>query len=535
MSISPALASSNLPPVPLAAGESRRTWPAFAALAVFWLLVLNQQRLEWVVNPVYSYGWTVPVLTGWLLWLRWTDRPAAGPVLGAGWFIGGMVLVFAAYFPVRVVQEANPDWVKINWMMAGLWLSAVLLAIGRSGGLPWARHLLAPLLFSFTALPWPVWMEESLSQTLMGLNAAVSAEAITLLGTPAMAMGNLIQVGDQWVNVEEACSGIRSLQTAFMMSLFLGEFYRMSGVRRGVLLASSFAVAFVVNLVRTVVLTNFAKTGDLDRWHDTVGTVAMVICLAGLWLLAELMQRRVSRAPELPVIKRAPLIGPFSFAGMLVACLWLGAAEVATRGWYFAHERRLAAPLTWDLQWPRESPDFVEGEFAERMMALLKFNHGATAGWKSPEGDRWQMYYLEWLPGRVSRFLSSAHYPTVCLPASGITLVSEMGVWTCLVDGVEIPFTTYLFDEGGQDVYVFHAVIEDRPAEGATVLGYRQVSSSERLDSVVRGERNLGQKVVGIAVRGPLSPSAARDAVVDMLGSVLAITPAELETRTASR
>ena len=32
----------------------------------FWLMILNQQRLEWTVNPVYSYGWAVPVLAAYL-------------------------------------------------------------------------------------------------------------------------------------------------------------------------------------------------------------------------------------------------------------------------------------------------------------------------------------------------------------------------------------------------------------------------------------------------------------------------------------
>jgi hypothetical protein len=143
------------------------------------------------------------------------------------------------------------------------------------------------------------------------------------------------------------------------------------------------------------------------------------------------------------------------------------------------------------------------------------------------------MYYLQWLPGRVSKFLSSSHYPTVCLPATGMRLVSETGVWNCRVGDVDVPFTTYLFDEGGRDVYVFHAIVEDRPAKGGMRLSYRQVSSHERIDSVRRGERNLGQHVVGIAVRGPLAPSEAREVVSSTLESVMNIAPASGRYKTA--
>lgn len=515
--------------------ESRnpRPWlrwvPTFLAVGLFWLMLLNQQRLEWSVNPVYSYGWIVPVLAGYLFWARWADRPAAGSGLGSRWFVAGVALVLAAYLPLRAIQEANPDWVKVNWLLVLLWIALVLLTLSRLGGMRYAGYFVFPLLFCGTALPWPVWMEEALSQNLMRWNAAVSAEVLTLLGTPAMAQGNLIQIGDHWVNVEEACSGIRSLQTAFMTALFLGEFYRMSFGRRGILLLASIAAAFLVNLVRTVVLSGMAKAGEIEKWHDTVGVVAMVICLASLWLLAEGIKgaRRKSVVATRAVSTDAPRIrpAPFGWRGAAFVCLWLFAVEGLVWGWYHVHERRLPAPPVWSLHWPRQAPAFHEGEFADRMTALLKFNEGTTASWETPDGYFLQMYYLRWEPGRVSKFLSSAHYPTVCLPASGLTLVSEMGVWHCPVNGVDVPFTTYMFDEGGRDVYVFHAVVEDRPASGGPQLSYRQVSSGERIDSVLRGERNLGQRVVGIAVRGPLLPSDARAAVAGTLSSVIAIHP----------
>lgn len=510
-------------PVALPASASHRSswarWaPTVALIGFFWLLVLNQQRLEWTVNPVYSYGWAVPALAICLFVLRWAVRPEPGAVLPARWFAAGVALVLAAYIPARIVQEANPDWVKVNWLIAGLWVGLNLLVLARLGGAPYARHFVFPLLFCFTALPWPVWLEESLSQGLMRMNASTSAEVLTLLGTPALAQGNLVQVADRWVNVEEACSGIRSLQTAFMVALFLGEFHLLGWAKRLLLLAASLGAAFIVNLVRTIVLTHLAEAGLLEEWHDPVGVIAMVLCLALLWGLAEVIRPR-DRPASATVAPRtlAPALG---WAGALAGCVALVGAEGLTRGWYAMHENALPPPLRWELHLPREAQDFHEGAFAERMTALLKFDAGSTASWRTDVGDQWQMYYLEWQPGRVSRFLSSAHYPTVCLPATGMKLVAETGVWRCPIGPTEVPFTTWLFDEGGRDVYVFHAVIEDRP-EGGTPLGYRQVSTSERLASVARGERNLGQRVVGIALRGPSSPSAARAAVHEALGPLL--------------
>src|SRR5687768_10317015 len=95
-------------------------WTSFGLLAVFWLLVFNQQRLEWSVNPTYAYGWAVPLLAGYLFYERWRSRPLkAAPISSRIWLIVPALLLLA-YLPVRVIQEANPDWVKINWIMAGL-------------------------------------------------------------------------------------------------------------------------------------------------------------------------------------------------------------------------------------------------------------------------------------------------------------------------------------------------------------------------------------------------------------------------------
>jgi hypothetical protein len=48
--------------------------PTAVLVALFWLLIFNQQRLEWTVNAVYSYGWAVPFLALFLFWERPSRR-----------------------------------------------------------------------------------------------------------------------------------------------------------------------------------------------------------------------------------------------------------------------------------------------------------------------------------------------------------------------------------------------------------------------------------------------------------------------------
>jgi hypothetical protein len=175
--------------------------------------------------------------------------------------------------------------------------------------------------------------------------------------------------------------------------------------------------------------------------------------------------------------------------------------------------------------WPEQAPNYKRGELPERTQAILKYNLGETASWRSPEGFGWTMYYIRWNPGRVSKFLSGAHYPTVCLPASGLKLVAETGRYDCPVGNMEIPFNTFLFEGGSQTVYVFHAIIEDRPALDGEKITYKQVNTEERIESVRRGHRNLGQRVLGISMTGPSSLEEAEVSLRTVLANTIKITP----------
>ena len=506
-----------------------------AFIAFYWLLLFNRLHTEWTVNTLYSYGWFVPVLAGYLFYERWRDRPPnAASRPHPLWLVVPVALVLS-YAPIRIINEANPDWVKINFYLTSsvvLFSLAALFSIGRFRSI-W--HFAFPILFVFTAMPWPVWMEENIVQTLTRWNTATSAMSLTLCGTPAMASGNLINVGGTWVNVAEACSGIRSLQTAFMMSLFLGEFYRLRVLLRVLLMASSFIVVFALNIGRTMTLTYIAGTAgnhEMEKWHDPLGTAVMVVGLAALWLLSygceKLQNHFFRRAPSTrtAAAQGSPALpAPFPTAFVIFGFIWLIGSEVVTESWYRYHEAKLPPPAEWNVLWPEKAPAYKLGELPERTRAILKYNIGETASWQSPDGFSWNMYYIRWFPGRVSKFLSGAHYPTVCLPATGLKLVAETGRFDCPVGNMEIPFNTYLFEAGQQQVYVFHAIIEDRPAPDGEKISYRQVNSEERIESVLRGHRNLGQRVLGISMIGPTSLAEAEASVRNVLAETLKITP----------
>ncbi|PYL59055.1 MAG: exosortase, partial [Verrucomicrobia bacterium] len=231
-----------------------------------WLLLCWYLSGEWSVNEQYNYGWFVPFFALYLCWLRWEDRPEPSPpckTLLAWIFIGVPALLLL--LPVRLFEIGTPEWRPLDWIHAASVAALTLLYIWSAGGRPWLRHFTFPIAFFFVSVPWVTPIEVPIIQGLMRVVAAVSAETVTLFGIPAQLEGNLIRVSSGLIGVNEACSGVRSLQTALMIGLLFGELKRFSVLRRIVLVVGAIAIAITANFLRAVFLVWIAATKNISE------------------------------------------------------------------------------------------------------------------------------------------------------------------------------------------------------------------------------------------------------------------------------
>ena len=255
-------------------------WLALAGLGGFWLIGVRMLSPQWSVYDQYNYGWAVPFLCAYLLWQRWPNRPETGTVHLLP-TITILAICALLLLPTRVIVEANPIWRAGSWAMA---LELVILTLGMvylAGGKSWLRHFGFPVVFFLIAVPWPSLWEGAVVQNLMRVNTAIVVEALTALGVPALAHGNVIEISTGLVGIDEACSGIRSLQATLMIALFFGELYRLRVARRAWLVVAGVALALVSNLARTFVLVwvcTKSGIGALDKWHDPTGIAILLVC-----------------------------------------------------------------------------------------------------------------------------------------------------------------------------------------------------------------------------------------------------------------
>ena len=120
---------------------------------------------------------------------------------------------------------------------------------------------------------------------LMRTVAAVATEALSLCGIPAQLEGSLIRVSTGLVGVNEACSGVRSLQTSLMIGLLFGELKRLSVPKRFALILGALAIAIVANFARAFFLVWIAATQSISA-VDRNGTISpdtplLRLCFAG--------------------------------------------------------------------------------------------------------------------------------------------------------------------------------------------------------------------------------------------------------------
>jgi exosortase/archaeosortase family protein len=524
------------------------------------------------------------------------------------------------YFPTRLIQEANPEWRLVSWALAlevvGITL-LLLMAVSAGGNegnneahreprqiqtidprpqtadqsltstyhsatsvssfsnppsnfqlFPGVRSkakglaaFVFPICFILVAVPWPTVIEGPLIRALAGANASVTVETLGLFGVPALRHGNIIEVNTGPVGIDEACSGIRSFQAALMIALFLGQLFRLTLSRRVVCVLAGFALSFVFNVGRTVLLTYVASVkgiAAIRTWHDPAGVAILVGCFLGLWGVAEWLRRGKGLQKEtketketreavpnpqsfgpssLPSVKtpvsgfRFPVSalrfqlfrGPSSRAFGLSLLLWVLCAELAVEGWYRWHEAKLPPPVTWSVSLPQSAPDFQNLPLADRTRQILRFDDAVNAAWTGAEGSRWQAIFLRWNPGRTAVHLARNHTPEVCLSSAGRKVMSQSEIrWfdvpvdSRLESGtkqltnhpaLKLPFRVYQVTDPTGPLHVFYCLWDDRAtAQGVETMN---LTYANRLAPVLAGRRQSGQRSLEVALWGYAQPAEA--------------------------
>jgi len=270
---------------------SNRQKVTIAAVATAWFLcyagVLVGIVGAWSRNYLYSYGFAVPVITGYMLWARKRELREApwGPdyKLGVAVTGSGTAMLLVGHF--GTVESVESVSIVVTA------LGSVLLLFGRSV----FRIAWFPILYLILGIP--VWdrLIADLQIPSQRLSAAIAVVLLRLVGIPAIQDQTFIVLPNLTLEVLRECSGVNQLISVAAMSLAASYLWLESSARRIMLVATSIAVGYLSNGLRIAVVGILGHNGwtnvRVGALHLAEGLAVSVIGYAVIFGCLSLLSR----------------------------------------------------------------------------------------------------------------------------------------------------------------------------------------------------------------------------------------------------
>lgn len=238
-----------------------------AALVWTYWLVLPGLVAQWWNEEEYSHGFLIPFVSGYLIWAK-RDVLRLTAVRPTSWGLGVMALALAIYVTGIVGADLFLQRVSMVVMIAG----GILYVVG----LPALREVLFPLGFLLLAIPLPGIIFNSIAFPLQLFAAQIASSIMETCGVLVFREGNVMHLASVSLDVEEACSGIRSLVSLTALGMVYAYITYASWIPRLLLLLAIVPIAIAANVFRVAV------TGLLAHYFS-VDTALGVFHTAGGW------------------------------------------------------------------------------------------------------------------------------------------------------------------------------------------------------------------------------------------------------------
>jgi len=389
---------------------------------------------HWRQNPDLSHGLFMPILFLLLLnesrrhgALRFLPAHPAKTALAATVLAGAFLLTAMAG-----LYSASVGWT--HTLVAFSLTAATVMAFGAGLLFLSDRSVrLLPLNWS-SLVAIGLWMlcapipPGTYSQLTASLQLAVSENvmaALNLLGVVASRHGNIIELANTSVGVEEACSGVRSL----ISCIFAGFFFSATLVRRpwarALIILLAAPLALLMNFIRSLTLTLLANRGvDISgTWHDVTGFAVLgitAVILGGLALFLDQGDQTPAAAKPAYPTARSSLLPQLLMVGLV------GVASLSVFFYVNSRPNHEPPPPPPDLL--KTLPASAEGWQVDTSNDLFKFsgilqteNLAQRTYRRFVDGQMIQftVYIAFWNPGQSSVSQVAMHTPDACWPGSG--------------------------------------------------------------------------------------------------------------------
>jgi EpsI family protein len=310
-----------------------------AALLVAMFLLLYYAPLRslaeyWTLNDMYSYGFLVPLISGYVIWLR-RDLLRVTPVIPA-LHAGAIVLGTAVCMLVlgHVSSTNLLVWMSLPIAIAGLCLLVL--------GVRMTRAVAFPLAYLFAMIPFWDFLTVRLQAPFQLYSAIVGVETLRFFGLPVIREGVLIHLPRVTLEVADVCSGVNQLVAILCIGIPVTHMHVRRWPKRLLIVMLAVVIALLSNGVRVAVISLFAlqtASGPGDDVHGPYSVLRMTLIsgvgfLVLFWLIARFSDpASPGGGPGTTAAERRPAAGTRSLAGLSVAVAILG-GTIAFERWH---------------------------------------------------------------------------------------------------------------------------------------------------------------------------------------------------------
>ncbi|NDV62339.1 exosortase/archaeosortase family protein [Puniceicoccales bacterium CK1056] len=499
---------------------------AVLALTIVWVILITQVRHHWGGESYYNFGMFVPFLSIWLV-LRNLDslpRSVTGS-LRPNLIIAGLSLLLI--LPFHAVSEVNPFWRLPLWIQAsGLVLftgSVVHSLYGWKG----VKAAVFPVFFLSTMIPWPYRMELLIVQNLTQVVVELAVNGLHFLGYPVEVAGRSLVLGDLSIGVNEACSGIRSLQALFMVTLFLGSLFGQSVPRRALAVLLLPFVVIIVNTGRAIFLSiQVIVNGQeaYDSWHDPAGYIAFGISMVLIYACIELLNVGSDESRQSQGVDFQNLVSVWKASSFRKSVVWFMVFPVIlfvlVEGWFLYHEATAPPESGWSFNLPEEEEGIIRYETIHpQIESALGYGYGSRFLMRFSRTSGGEFYYYGYGPeDKLASVSSYGHSPAICMEAIGATMLKQFPNIVFQKEGLAIPVTHYLFElhSNNKQLHVFWIVWERRNMD-INPEDLKELNYKTQWIQLLKGRRDFSRQVLLASLVGVQDSDEARQTILRLL------------------
>lgn len=242
---------------------------------------LHAKYLE--VDSYYSHGYLIPLVSAFVVWLKGTKLKSmtVAPSPAGLWALGGGLLLYlgARWWYVNVVA---------NFSMLVVLVGLVLYLFGKA--ITW--ELVFPLAFLVFMIPLNKLSIIYITFWLKLLASSAAADIVSAMGIPVLVEGAFLTLPNALLEIDNACSGLRSLIALAALGVAYAYFVPVSFAKKCVLVLTSIPIAMAANLIRIVILILvsyfYSPQGQAYEVADfTTGFLIFLIAFAALFIISK--------------------------------------------------------------------------------------------------------------------------------------------------------------------------------------------------------------------------------------------------------